>query len=496
MTHQNRKQTVPVRYSFPAVFLYLEMIPLCIFLYRGNEERSVSIMDFVRDDIRSIFRKYAFASIGSALAMSIYSMVDTIAVGHSTGAVGTAAMAVITPVYGTQAFLSSLCGVGGTVLMTKEKAMQNIKKGNSYFTVSLLMLSVLTAITWVLFGFFHNPLFRFFGATDEVLVYVNQYADLVIAFWPIFLFMIYLSLFLRSDGKPKLAFLSVLIGGGTNIFGDWFFCFPLKMGMRGAALATVIGSAIQVMIPILYLFSGKSSIRIEKPENLLQVVHDIAVIGFGSGIIELATVILAILLNNQITKYGGVAALSVYGIIATSNSLIQSMFSGLGQSVQPAVSANYSAKQYERIRELLKMAAITCVIMEILFVLLGELFPIPLVKLFTKPDNDVLALAPGMIRIYFLTYLFMGISILCIYILQATLKGVNATALSLMRGFIVSGVLIVLLPLILGLNGVTAAIVISECITSVTGVLMIQSGESPFGRSSRRRSKGHCADEV
>jgi Na+-driven multidrug efflux pump len=375
MTHQNRKQTVPVRYSFPAVFLYLEMIPLCIFLYRGNEERSVSIMDFVRDDIRSIFRKYAFASIGSALAMSIYSMVDTIAVGHSTGAVGTAAMAVITPVYGTQAFLSSLCGVGGTVLMTKEKAMQNIKKGNSYFTVSLLMLSVLTAITWVLFGFFHNPLFRFFGATDEVLVYVNQYADLVIAFWPIFLFMIYLSLFLRSDGKPKLAFLSVLIGGGTNIFGDWFFCFPLKMGMRGAALATVIGSAIQVMIPILYLFSGKSSIRIEKPENLLQVVHDIAVIGFGSGIIELATVILAILLNNQITKYGGVAALSVYGIIATSNSLIQSMFSGLGQSVQPAVSANYSAKQYERIRELLKMAAITCVIMEILFVLLGELFP-------------------------------------------------------------------------------------------------------------------------
>jgi Na+-driven multidrug efflux pump len=431
-------------------------------------------MDFLRDDIRSIYKKYAFASIGSALAMSIYSMVDTVAVGHSVGALGTAAMAVITPVYGTQAFLSSLCGVGGSVLMTRERALNNTKKGNEYFTVSLIMLILFTAITWILFAFFHNPLFRFFGATDEVLVYVNQYASLLIAFWPVFLFMIYLSLFIRSDGRPKLALAAVLIGGGSNIFGDWFFCFPMNMGMRGAALATVIGSAIQVLIPAVYLFSRKGAIRITRPKGFLKAARNVAVIGFGSGVIELATVILAILLNNQITQYGGVAALSVYGIIATCNALIQSMFSGLGQAVQPALSANFSAKQYGRIRDLMKMAVITCAFMTILFTLSGELFPIPLVRLFTKPTADVLALAPSMIRIYFLTYLFMGISILCIYILQSTLKGGNATILSLMRGFVVSGAMILLLPLVMGLEGVMAAIVIAECITAITGILMVR----------------------
>lgn len=100
-------------------------------------------MDFVRDDLRMIYRKYAAASIGSALAMSIYSMIDTVAVGHSVGAIGTAAMAVVTPVYGTQAFIASLCGVGGSVLMTKEKAQNHVRKGNEYFTASLLLLSLM-----------------------------------------------------------------------------------------------------------------------------------------------------------------------------------------------------------------------------------------------------------------------------------------------------------------------------------------------------------------
>lgn len=433
-------------------------------------------MDFVKDDVRMIYRKYAAASIGSALAMSIYSMVDTVAVGHSVGAVGTAAMAVVTPVYGTQAFIASLCGVGGSVLMTKEKAQNRMKKGNEYFTVSLLLLSLIAAVTWLVFAIFHNPIFRFFGATDEVLPYVNEYADLIIAFWPVFLFMIYLATMIRSDGDPKLAVIAVMVGGGCNIFGDWFFCFPMHMGMTGAATATVIGSIVQVIIPLFHFRSESNTIRIEKPKKAAPMAGKIINIGFGSGIIELATAILAILLNHQITRYGGVAALSVYGIIATCNALIQSMFGGLGQAVQPFLSANFSAGKYGRMRAFLRRAWITCLVMEMLFTASGEIFPIFLVRLFTKPTKEVLALAPRMIRLYFLTYLFMGVSILCIYILQSTLEGGHATILSLMRGFVVSGALILILPLLFGLNGIMIAIVAAEAITAATGLVMISRG--------------------
>ena len=430
-------------------------------------------MDFIRDDMYAIYRKYASASIGSALALSVYSMVDTIAVGHSVGSIGTAAMAVVTPVYGMQAFMASLCGVGGSVLMTKEKALCHDKRGNGYFTESFLMNLLLTIVTWILFTVFQEPIFRFFGATDEVMPYVSQYAGLIIAFWPVFMFMIYLNIIVKSDGDPKLAFLAVATGGCCNMFGDWFFCFPMGMGMRGAALATVIGSFVQVLIPLLHFRTGHNTIRFSLPEHLLHMAGDVASIGFGSGIIEFSTVFLGVLLNNQITRYGGVAALSVYGIIATCNALIQSMFSGLGQAVQPFVSANFAAGEYERIRKFLRMAVFTCIGMEALFTAAGELFPIPLVKLFTKPTAEVLALAPSMIRLYFLTSLFMGFSILCIYLLQATLKGGYASVLSIMRGFAVSGALIILLPLVLGLNGIMIAIAAAECITALTGLHMV-----------------------
>ena len=433
-------------------------------------------MDFVRDDVGMIYRKYAAASIGSALAMSIYSMVDTVAVGHSVGAIGTAAMAVVTPVYGTQAFIASLCGVGGSVLMTKEKAQNRKKQGNEYFTASLLLLFLTTIVTWIFFSVFHNPIFRFFGATDEVLPYVNQYADLIIAFWPVFLFMIYLGMMIRSDGDPRLAFTAVLVGGACNIFGDWFFCFPMHMGMAGAATATVIGSIVQVIIPLLHFRSKSNTIRIEKPNKALEMTGQIISIGFGSGIIELATAILAILLNHQITRYGGVAALSVYGIIATCNALIQSMFGGLGQAVQPFLSANFSAGKYDRMRAFLRRAWMTCLFMELLFTAFGELFPEFLVRVFTTPTEEVMALAPGMIRLYFLTYLFMGVSILCIYILQATLEGGHAAILSIMRGFALSGALILILPLLFGLNGIMIAIVAAEGITAATGLFMVSRG--------------------
>ena len=433
-------------------------------------------MNFIKDNVQEIYRRYAAASIGSALAMSIYSMVDTIAVGHSVGTIGTAAMAVVTPVYGTQAFIASICGVGGSVLMTKEKARDRNKEGNEYFTASLLLLFLMAAATWLLFAIFHNPIFRFFGATDEVLPYVNAYADLIIAFWPVFLFMIYLAMMIRSDGDPKLAMTAVLTGGACNIFGDWFFCFPMHMGMAGAATATVIGSIVQVLVQLLHFRSEDNTIRIEKPAMAAVKMGKIISIGFGSGIIEMATAVLAILLNHQITRYGGVAALSVYGIIATCNALIQSMFGGLGQAVTPFLSANYSAQKYGRMRSFLHMAWKTCLFMELLFTAVGELFPESLVRLFTKPTVAVVALAPRMIRLYFLTYLFMGASILCIYILQSTLQGGHAAILSLMRGLVLSGALILLLPLWFGLNGIMIAIITAEAITAATGLVMISRG--------------------
>ena len=214
-------------------------------------------MDFITSDIKPLYRKYLVASMASALVMSIYSFVDTIAVGQSEGPTGAAAMAVITPLYGILIFLAILCGVGGSVLMSNAKGEGNEEKGNAYFTSALLLIGALVMIAWATLALFHHQIFTLFGADDNLMPKVMEYAKWVIWFLPVFIAPTVISSFIRNDGAPNLAMGAVIIGGCCNIFGDWFFVFPLGMGMEGAAVATVVGTSIQVLIMCSHFFRKK-----------------------------------------------------------------------------------------------------------------------------------------------------------------------------------------------------------------------------------------------
>ena len=201
-------------------------------------------MNFLTSDVRKLYKKFLFASMGSALVMSIYSFVDTIAIGQSEGTVGAAAFAVITPLYGILVFLSILCGIGGSVLMSNAKGEGNEEKGNACFTVSVLVIVALTAAFWPLFMLFHEQIFTFFGADEKIMPKVMEYAEWIIRFFPVFIAPTFISAFIRNDGVPTLAMVAVIIGGCVNMFGDWFLVFPLGMGMKGAAIATVLGTSL------------------------------------------------------------------------------------------------------------------------------------------------------------------------------------------------------------------------------------------------------------
>lgn len=290
-------------------------------------------MDFITGNIKKLYFKYLFASMGSALVMSIYSFVDTIAVGQSEGPVGTAAMAVITPIYGILIFLAILCGVGGSVLMTQAKAEGSKEKGNAYFTASLILMGTLIAVSWVVIALFHEPIFRFFGADDETMPKVWAYAKWQIRVWPVFMLPTFISAFIRNDGAPGLDMGAVITGGAVNMFGDWFFCFPMGMGMEGAAIATVIGTSLQALIMCSHFLRKRCTLRPVMPYKPLRAIKKILSIGLGSGLLDLSTVVLSFMLNNQLLRYGGTAALSVYGIVGTISSLVQALFCGVGHAV-------------------------------------------------------------------------------------------------------------------------------------------------------------------
>ena len=431
-------------------------------------------MDFLTGNAKELYRKYLVASLGSALVMSIYSFVDTIAVGQSEGPAGSSAMAVITPLYGIIVFLAILCGIGGSVLMSNARGEGNEEKGNAYFTASMLLMGLLTVTAWIAFGVFHKEIFTFFGADAEIMPKVMEYAKWIIWFFPVFIAPTFVSSFIRNDGAPGLATAAVMIGGCVNIFGDWFLVFPLGMGMKGAAIATVIGTSLQVLIMCSHFFSKKCHLKFVRPLDMRHSIRNILTIGFGASVLEVGTVAIAIMMNNQVMHYGGLAELAVYGVVASVGSLFQALFEGVGQAIQPLVSANHGAGNVDRTQRFWKMSFVTVLILGALFTCLGELFPVQLVRLFVDATPEVITAAPTIIRPFYILYLFLGPTVLSTYYLQSTMHDKMSMLIAVLRGLVVDGLLIFLLPVFLGVNGVWLALPCSELIVAGIALLFIQ----------------------
>ena len=430
-------------------------------------------MDYLTSSTKALYRKYLIASLGSALVITIYSFVDTIAVGQSEGPAGTAAMAVISPVFGILVFLGILFGIGGSVLMNNAKGEGNEEKGNAYFTTALILVVGFTVVTWVLFARFSKPILFFFGATQGTLPLVMRYVQWLIRCWPIFIFSTFIGAFVRNDNAPGLVMAGVISGGCFNIFGDWFFVFPLGMGMEGAAIATVLGTTLQCLIICSHLFRKCCGLKLAKPFRMGKAIRKIFVIGIGASLLDLGTVVLSTITNNQILRYGSEVELAIYGVMTTIAALVQAMYCGVGQAIQPLVSANFGGRQYGRVGQFLKMSVVTVLIMGVLFMVLAEGLPVPIVQLFMDATPEVLAAAPSSMRLYSLLYLFLGFTVLSTYYLQSVMQDRASMAIGILRSLVVSGLLLYLLPLFWGINGVWLALPISECIVTVVAAVFL-----------------------
>lgn len=443
-------------------------------------------MNLLTDNIRKVYFKYLLASMGSAVVTSIYSIVDTIAVGQYCGPDGTAAMAVISPIWSLTVFFGLLCGIGGAVLMSKAKGSGNDQTGNNFFTVAFISMIGITAILWVLIILFRRNLFFLFGANEEIMPLVLEYANWIVAFFPIFLLSPFLSAFIRNDNEPSLAMTAVIAGAVFNVFGDWFFVFPMDMGMTGAALATAIGNAIQLIILCSHFFSKSCNLKFIKPRNLRRNMLKIFSAGASSGLLELATAILISLFNYKIMKYSGATTLAVYGVICTCSSLFQALFGGVGQAVQPIVSTNYGAQQSKRIQKTLRMSVITVMLIGVIFTLIGFLFPTALVKLFMSATPEVLEIAPNIIRVYFSSFLFMGINVLSTYYLQSVMQTGLSLTISLLRGIAISGLLVNVLPIVFGITSIWWVMPITELIIFFIAVFFMKNLNA---RNNRKPNK-------
>lgn len=432
-------------------------------------------MDLLNGSLGKLYRKFLLTSFGSALISSIYTLVDMIMVGQYHGPDGSAAMAVIAPIWNIVYSFGLLIGIGGSVLYSVLRGKNgDIKRANTYFTASVIFGSAVAIILWVLLWVAEEPLLRLFGANDTLLPLCKEYLVAPKLTVPFYVFINILSAFLRNDSDPGRATKAVIAGGVFNVFGDYFFVFTLDMGIKGAGIATAMGAGISVIFMLSHFFSKGNTLRLAKPQTLFPTFGKISANGFSTFIIDVAMGVLTMLFNRQIMKYLGSDALAVYGVIVTVTTFVQCCAYGVGQASQPIISQNYGAGKFDRIHTMLKYNIVTSAILGVLWVGICLAIPNGFMKAFMKPTAAVLSIAPPIFRAYTLSYLLLPFNVYCTYYFQATMKAGTAIFISIARGIVVSGALIMILPALLGGSAIWWAMPITEAATTIYAFITIK----------------------
>ena len=425
-------------------------------------------MDFLTGNIRKMYGKYLAAAFGSAMITCIYSIVDMAMVGQYQGPDGTAALAVVAPVWNIIYSLGLLMGIGGSVIFSTKRGSSGRSGAdeNQYFTAAVLGSVVLSVLAWAGVLGFQQPVLRFFGADDSLLPLALRYMEPIVVVFPLFLMNQMLAAFLRNDGSPGLATAAVLSGGAVNMVGDYLFVFPLGMGIFGAGLATALGSVLSFVVMMTHFFSKKNTLRLVKPTKLGTKWREICVTGFSTFFIDVAMGILTVLFNRQIMRYLGSNALAIYGPIIQVSTFVQCCAYSVGQAAQPIISTNFGAGQWPRIRQTLRLALWTTAAFGVFWTALSLAVPNFYIRIFMTPTREILDMAPGIIRTYAVSFLLLPFNIFSTYYFQAIMQPRAAFVVSVARGLVVSGALILLLPVVVAPEMIWWAMPVTEAVVA------------------------------
>lgn len=437
-------------------------------------------MSITEDKPIKLFSKYLLASFGSAIVMSIYSLVDALCVGQYEGEVGGAALAVVMPLWTIIFSLGLLFGIGGATLMAERRGRNEIEEGNVYYNIAFIGAICITGILWILINCFENPLLRFFGASDStVFSYAKKYTFWMKISLPVFLLGQFFTCFLRNDNAPMRATLAVICGGITNIILDISLVFGCKMGIRGAGLATMIGQFISFSILCTHFFSKNRQIKFVKIKKFRRNLFQILKVGIPSFVLDIAMGVLVIFFNNQIVAYTDgeeeTATLAIYGVICNIVALVQSLGYAVGQASQPLLSENYGAGKLSRVKKFLKYGIISCIIISFIAVLFLELFPKEVLCIFLSVEKDslILKICNSIERKYFLSFIFLSFNVFTTYYLQSILKAHYAFIVSICRGFIISCSLLYFLPAVFGFSAIWYTMLITEIIILTINIFLV-----------------------
>lgn len=429
-------------------------------------------VDVLNGKLNKTYFTILFSAIASTIVTTVYSTVDMICVGHYAGPDGAASIACINPLWALMFAFGVLTGVGGAVMMSNRRGAGNEKAANEYFTVAVVCCLIFSAVLVTVYAIFLEPLLRLFGATGHVLELSVDYMRYMLFSVPTFTLCACFATFARNDGEALIPTVATVVGGVLNIFLDVFLVFTCDMGVKGAGLATGIGQAVAFLIVLSYFFTKKCNLKLTKVEHIPSILSKIVTVGFAAFLIEITSGVTSAVHNILITEHLSNAHLAVYGTTATLIIMFVCLFNGIGTAMQPLVATAYGANNTERVRKTLRLAFLTAAVMSAVFFCACQLFPETILKIYMDVDASVLAVGPRIVRLYSISLLVVGFSMVCNYYFQSTLMRGACVLISMLRGLLLPILFVFTLPLIFGYDFIWLAVPAGEILTTLVALII------------------------
>ncbi len=416
--------------------------------------------------------QYALPAVVAMLASSLYNMVDSIFIGHGVGALAISGLAVTFPFMNIMAAFGAAIGVGASSSLSVKLGQKDYKTaetilGNT-FTLNLLIGVSLAFVSLV----FLDPILYFFGASEQTIVYAREYMFVILLGSPITHEYFGLNAVLRASGKPKKAMYATIFTVVLNTLLDPLFIWGFDMGIRGAAVATVLSQALALMWQLRVLSNKDEMLHFKRKSFRLHlpIVRNIIAIGISPFAMNACACIVVIFINNALLLHGGDLAVGAFGISNRIAFFFFMIVMGINQGMQPIAGYNYGAQQMERTLRVLKYSVMAGVTVMTVGWLVGELLTYPCARLFTS-DKQLIDITVHGLRINMLAFPVIGYQAVVTNFFQSIGKAGVSIFLSLSRQMIYLLPLLIILPPVMGVDGVWWALPISDFMAFLTALV-------------------------
>lgn len=428
------------------------------------------------ESVGKLLKRYAVPGIIAMTASSLYNMVDSIFIGHipEYGSLALSGLAVSFPLMNLSSALGTLVGVGAATLVSVLLGQRNYETANKVLANDIS----LNCITGVLFAaiclIFLDPILTFFGASPNTLPFARDYMQIILLGNVVTHLYFGLNALLRSSGNPKLAMGLTLFTVISNTILDPIFIFVLGMGIRGAAVATVLCQAMALTYSLLYFTRKDNVLRLPRKVFALdwRIAKDSLAIGMGPFLMNSASCIVTMFINQQLLKYGGDLAIGAYGIVNRINFLFIMVVMGFNQGMQPIAGYNFGALKYSRVKKVFKLTALWASGVCVFWFLASEFFPSLMVGIFTN-DPELKNLADKGIRAMNPVVFLVGWQMVSTNFFQSLGMVGKSIFLSLSRQLLFLVPMVYILPMFLEVQGVFFAFPASDLIACVTTFFLI-----------------------